>query len=759
MDLGFGEGNGVNFNAHGGALDVTLTNPRVSFSGESATLSFDTENSEEVTQSGLELATVDLSAGPERTPGNGEVTLTWTSAPVTFTGNASSVFNNYNDEPADPLTLTVTVPSSVEDDSNSDEDNAGDGDNGDGQGPGEEENSGNEDPTDDDQVPDEGDNGDEEVVWEPKIEAYLADGVTPLGTTPVYPNDEIVVKGSGFDPTANVGGRGVPIPSGQPQGVYVVFGNFQDTWKPSEGAASSNRVVGDQKWLLTSETVEAVLPRFQETVKEQWAENTEGAFELSLTASEIIKDGEPATGNYGVYTYAAGGADPNEDQELMVPLSFENENGALTPAPEEEDTCIVATGATLNWGVKESFRKYVRGPIAQGEISWFGGVKSAPEYTWSGGAGSVEDDDVELKWTGGVHFKGHEGQLDMTISNPTVKFGNDAGLFADVKTRPFTGTDPGDLQPFETYTQEKIGEIKPSINQSESGLTATSSVVLTDIGSKLFGLYDSGEPLDAITVNSSVATANCADGVPAPERGTGSEKTGNSATDLPVVAANQPQEEADVCVAREVTGGDLSWGVKDRFRSYVTGKIAKGSVSESGFGGASGAVNVAENGIGSAQFGGSTHFTGHKGILDMTLSNPKVQLFGNGSGVLYLDVQANDRAGNPSVSASGVAFANLSGATPAISGDSVSVSGASATLTSAGASAFGGFYSAGEALDSVSFNVSLGGEVPCGDDTNPATLAETGSDLQPMLLAGAAFIALMGMALMRASRRRAQQVR
>ncbi|MGO1873988.1 MAG: HtaA domain-containing protein [Canibacter sp.] len=443
----------------------------------------------------------------------------------------------------------------------------------------------------------------------------------------------------------------------------------------------------------------------------------------------------------------------SEDNLADVDPSDDNE-----PVNEDVDSCVVATGATLNWGVKQSFRNYLNMPFAGGNVEVIGGVSDATPYVWSGGTGSVSDDATATSWRGGVHFTGHDGALDLKFTNPTVKTGEEPGLYMDVESREFISmTEKGDVQ---NWTQVKIADFvgTPQVTNSGGNLSIKGEMVLAKDGVEPFGkFYSEGDEMDPLIITAKVSEYSCADGIPDPEEGTSS---GNkTATNIVQVAANQPQEEADVCVAREVTGGDLSWGVKDRFRSYVTGKIAKGSVSESGFGGASGAVNVAENGIGSAQFGGSTHFTGHKGILDMTLSNPKVQLFGNGSGVLYLDVQANDRAGNPSVSASGVAFANLSGATPAISGDSVSVSGASATLTSAGASAFGGFYSAGEALDSVSFNVSLGGEVPCGDDTNPSTLAETGSDLQPMLLAGAAFIALMGMALMRASRRRAQQVR
>ncbi len=73
---------------------------------------------------------------------------------------------------------------------------------------------------------------------EAAIDVFLADGTTPAAGARLQAGDEIVVKGTGYDPTANVGGRGVPIPSNLPQGTYVVFGNFAATWQPSQGAPS-----------------------------------------------------------------------------------------------------------------------------------------------------------------------------------------------------------------------------------------------------------------------------------------------------------------------------------------------------------------------------------------------------------------------------------------------------------------------------------------------------------------------------------------
>ncbi len=122
---------------------------------------------------------------------------------------------------------------------------------------------------------------------------------------------------------------------------------------------------------------------------------------------------------------------------------------------------------------------------------------------------------------------------------------------------------------------------------------------------------------------------------------------------------------AEQCFAQGVHGATLSWGVSDRFRSYVTGPIAKGSVSTDGvrdggsaftWSGGKGSFNT-DLGKGRASFGGSVSFSGHEGILDLRISNPRVVVDG-ASGTLVVDVRSSDMEGKKS-SSTGVAFASL----------------------------------------------------------------------------------------------------
>ncbi len=84
--------------------------------------------------------------------------------------------------------------------------------------------------------------------------------------------------------------------------------------------------------------------------------------------------------------------------------------------------------------------------------------------------------------------------------------------------------------------------------------------------------------------------------------------------------------------AQSVSGASISWGVKESFVSNVNGPIAKGSADIS-WGSGSGSFNADEN-LGRVNYGGAATFTGHSGVLSLTLSNPSIQVNGAGSATL-----------------------------------------------------------------------------------------------------------------------------
>uniref|UniRef100_UPI00384CDC61 HtaA domain-containing protein n=1 Tax=Streptomyces marincola TaxID=2878388 RepID=UPI00384CDC61 len=165
-----------------------------------------------------------------------------------------------------------------------------------------------------------------------------------------------------------------------------------------------------------------------------------------------------------------------------------------------------------------------------------------------------------------------------------------------------------------------------------------------------------------------------------------------------------------------VAGGRLDWGIKASFQTYVTGPIANGSYGLTG-----GAATVGENqfrfhsaqgaydpdtGAFEARYGGGVHFTGHPEDdggheLDLSISNPTVRVSGQ-SGTLYADMRGKERGTGRVTDAAQVPLAalDLTGV-DLRGGTGISVSTIPATLTAEGATAFAGYYRAGDPLDPV----------------------------------------------------------
>lgn len=188
----------------------------------------------------------------------------------------------------------------------------------------------------------------------------------------------------------------------------------------------------------------------------------------------------------------------------------------------------------------------------------------------------------------------------------------------------------------------------------------------------------------------------------------------------------------------QVTGGELTWGVKERFRSYISGTIANGewTVSDGAsyetpsftFGDATGEIDAA-TGEGSVAFAGSVTFTGHDGVLNLTIENPTVDFIGDGTARLLLDAQSNNAEGELVVDGEQVPFgkiADVSEADP--TSGSVSIAGAETILTAEGAEAFSGFYATGEALDPVTLELAFG---PCAAPADAAAPEETPTEPEP----------------------------
>lgn len=189
----------------------------------------------------------------------------------------------------------------------------------------------------------------------------------------------------------------------------------------------------------------------------------------------------------------------------------------------------------------------------------------------------------------------------------------------------------------------------------------------------------------------------------------------------PIALASQASA-ATLCVS----DSEISWGIKESFRSYIKGSIANGEWTTSGNASDAGSTFVfsgsgqsidKEAKTGTITTDGSVNFTGHKGILDLTITNPKID-FDTASGTLSATVNSNDKDGNPTEYGE-VALGQLSISKLTISGDSFS-GNANVSLTDTGSKAFADFYEPGTELDPISFSGSLS-EGDCAAPSSPST--------------------------------------
>ncbi|WP_030156455.1 HtaA domain-containing protein [Glycomyces sp. NRRL B-16210] len=108
---------------------------------------------------------------------------------------------------------------------------------------------------------------------------------------------------------------------------------------------------------------------------------------------------------------------PTDDDTTDEPTTDEPTG---TPA-----TVYDVTGGEADWGVKESFRNYITGPIAHGEITLLAPATENADGTYrfpnASGAFTAETCALDASFEGGVNFYGHDGELDLDLADLSVK--------------------------------------------------------------------------------------------------------------------------------------------------------------------------------------------------------------------------------------------------------------------------------------------------------------------------------------------------
>ncbi len=586
---------------------------------------------------------------------------------------------------------------------------------------------------------------------------------------------------------------------------------------------------------------------------------------------------------------------------------------AVASAPAASaDEVLQLSGGSATWGVKESFRNYVSGPIAHGGYAASDGAtrlgSGLIDFPTAGGTVSKEDASGEVEFSGTVVFSGHDyGQgavLEVRLSDPRVVFAADtATVYADVTSREFLGANPnnppGGLVEYGEVAVADLTGVEVGVEGEDLVFTSAAGTLNEEAVEPFANFYTAGTPVDALAFTAGIddagqnpdpvhdprvtvaptagldpegdsvtvsgtgfrpgsgvyvaltAIPQAADSYPAHWYGSGVWLRGDTAPDsqgafstpLDVVGAfdkggssydcletqcyvavfndrndlanrdqdvwtpvsfatetdptdepTDPTEEPTDPTGPEgpltVHNGRADWGVRESFRTYIVGNIAKGTIeTENGAGRNDDGTFSFTNGSGEVDLEASTADIGFEGtvlfqghvygdddpLLYMKVENPRVVIEG-AEGVLYADIVSKSLADAELVTYEGVAFADLdlSGVRYDLTDGVLGWEAIPATLTAEGVPAFADFYGAGERLDPITLTVSVDEDVkvpgggdggnggnPGGGDgdgdgdggTKPPGLPNTGVALAGLLAAAAVAVGAGGVAVA-ASRRR-----
>ncbi|WP_167132137.1 HtaA domain-containing protein [Paramicrobacterium chengjingii] len=524
-DVDFGDGNGVHFQSHpmdgGYALDMQFVDPHVVVtSATTAELRLDVTGREfidtttvgpEYTLTDVVMADLDL-ASATKSESQGKVT--WTGAPATLTTDGSKAFGGFYEAGValDPVSLTLPITEATP------------------------------------------------APVERTTDAGVTSATSESGLT-------VSVTGAGY--------TDLPAPtSGYPAGIYVALRDANtvsnDDLNANQDAAAAvefvpfaaqARAVQDGTF---AQELTAAVDKLDSAASYEvvvWAahgnitdETLIDTVPVSLTQeqrSALFPD-EDAGDDSG--DDQPGNDSDSNDGEATTPGKNSGSTTPKTPAQAESKpkiTCTVqevkGTAGTpqLSWGVKSSFVSYIEGGIANGSVSASNGAsRTGSGFLWGSGSGSISDaGQGTVSFPGSVHFTGHDGVLNTTISGLRVKAtGSNSGtLVADVASKDMDGNNVGGSGvSFATLSFSSL---------SASGGTA--SVALTTAGAKAFaGFYNGGQAMDSLTVSFSGARQAGTEQVCYDENGNrvnpdGTPYTGGPAVNTGGVVATGVQSPAD----------------------------------------------------------------------------------------------------------------------------------------------------------------------------------------------------------------------
>lgn len=181
----------------------------------------------------------------------------------------------------------------------------------------------------------------------------------------------------------------------------------------------------------------------------------------------------------------------------------------------EAQTCSVDS-AELRWGVKERFRNYISGSIANGEWTTENGATyESPAFIWANGTGEMGADLEQgaVSFTGDVHFTGHGGAMKLDLQDPTIEF-TGPGAAQLVLGMGSVDTEGADVSA-ERVVAAVVDLTRADASTASSYSITNAPVRLTADGAEAFngeyGDYVAGEEMDALAL--SITVSGCELGV------------------------------------------------------------------------------------------------------------------------------------------------------------------------------------------------------------------------------------------------------
>ena len=600
----------------------------------------------------------------------------------------------------------------------------------------------------------------------PSLSVSPSTGLNPDGAT-------VTVTGQGFDTSAL--GLHPPL-AGQPAGVYVQIGWLAQDWRPSAGAGSTARTNAYSVWAQGANDASPYL---------KWTVGEDGtaSFSWTVTVTKAALDAKAlAGGTLAVFTVGAGGV-TQAVNEVAQPITFaERPAVTITDRTVHDDGTLdlTVTGSGFAGAVGGTGIYVALGPKIGDD--WYLVAARFQKAVWVHAgvpAETASQAPLAPDGTFTVHLTGITPTFvggGVTYDQATTPFsvltlaahGSQDRSFDTATPVSFAGTPGG--EPTTTPTAPATTDPTPPAAPVAASVTGGSGNDAFTPGDPLTltaGGFAPGETGIRLELHSTPVvlaaglTADASGVVTAAATIPASTPAG--AHTLVLIGASRTVEYAitvapPACVARSVAGATLTWGVRDSFRSYVTGPIANGAITPSGvsgsgpwtWSGGSGRFNAVD-GIGATSWSGGVRFTGHAGALDLTFSAPRIAV--TSASAATLSVVVTTPSGSSRVT---LATLNLAAGSHSATSSRVSWSGVPATLTAAGAQAFEGFYQPGEALDPVTFALPLGAQVDC--DPASGALAATGGGVSGGLVALAAGLLAVGAAMVVVATRRRRPV-